>query len=527
MYATDNSGTATTTSISKTQLTGLASGTISVVKSTDIAGNETVSTTTLNRSNKTVTQTTDTPESSTNSVTVKVNGLVTSQTTSSNLSYSYAYDGLGRQTGVTDPRTGQSTTAYYSSGAGKKGKVQSVTDAASNTTTFDYSSSTGRKISEENALGKKTYYNYNSRNQVLALWGDVPYPTEYSYDSYGRMSTLNTYRGTSADFTQSAWPSSPGTADTTTWTYQEATGLLTAKTYADNKSVSYTYTADGKLATRTWARLDGSNPLVTSYSYDTAADLTGIAYSDSTPAVGFTYNRLGQQKTVADAVGSRTFGYNSTLQLTSETINGIYNKVISRSYDTLGRSSGMNIGTEYDVDYGYDTYGRFSTVTNGNDTFTYSYLANSNLIQFITYPSTISVTKSYESNRDLVTSVENKYGQTTISKYDYSNDDLGRRTAMGKSGTAFSQADTISYGYNDKSEVTSAVAQNRTTFNYLYNFDNLGNRRTSTSSETGTPVQTAYTANSLNQYSLINDGNAKTPAYDFDGNMTSDGGNWT
>jgi len=126
-----------------------------------------------------------------------------------------------------------------------------------------------------------------------------------------------------------------------------------------------------------------------------------------------------------------------------------------------------------------------------------------------------------------VTSVENKYGQTTISKYDYSNDDLGRRTAMGKSGTAFSQADTISYGYNDKSEVTSAVAQNRTTFNYLYNFDNLGNRRTSTSSETGTPVQTAYTANSLNQYSLINDGNAKTPAYDFDGNMTSDGGNWT
>ena len=61
---------------------------------------------------------------------------------------------------------------------------------------------------------------------------------------------------------------------------------------------------------------------------------------------------------------------------------------------------------------------------------------------------------------DLVTSIENKYGNTTISKYDYFNDDLGRRTAMGKSGTAFNQADTIAYGYDDKSRVTSAVATN-------------------------------------------------------------------
>ena len=76
----------------------------------------------------------------------------------------------------------------------------------------------------------------------------------------------------------------------------------------------------------------------------------------------------------------------------SESITGIYNKTLSRSYDSLGRSSGMNISTEYDVDYGYDTLGRFSTVTNGNDVFTYGYLTNSNLIQSITYPSSITST---------------------------------------------------------------------------------------------------------------------------------------
>lgn len=136
----------------------------------------------------------------------------------------------------------------------------------------------------------------------------------------------------------------------------------------------------------------------------------------------------------------------------------------------------MNISTEYDVDYAYDAIGRFSSVTNGSDVFTYGYLTNSNLISSITYPNDITVTKSYESNRDLVTSIENKYGTTTISKYDYTNDDLGRRTAMGKSGTAFTQADSIAYGYNDKSEVTSAVATNQTTYDYGFSFDPIGNR---------------------------------------------------
>ena len=48
----------------------------------------------------------------------------------------------------------------------------------------------------------------------------------------------------------------------TTWTYSESNGLVTAKTDADNKSVTYTYAADGKLETRTWAR-----GVVTTYTY--------------------------------------------------------------------------------------------------------------------------------------------------------------------------------------------------------------------------------------------------------------------
>ena len=41
---------------------------------------------------------------------------------------------------------------------------------------------------------------------------------------------------------------------TTTWVYDEATGLLTDKMYDDGSAITYTYTPDGKLETRTWAR---------------------------------------------------------------------------------------------------------------------------------------------------------------------------------------------------------------------------------------------------------------------------------
>jgi RHS repeat-associated protein len=316
--------------------------------------------------------------------------------------------------------------------------------------------------------------------------------------------------------------------DITTWAYHAPTGLLTSKTYADAKAVSYTYSADGKLATRTWARfgVPPSGGLLTSYSYNAATgELTGIDYSDSTPDVVFTYNRLGQQNTVADVVGTRTFAYNAALQLSGEVIDGssggLYSKTLSRSYamsGVLGRYTGMNIGTEYTVAHCYDAYGRPGSMTAGTDTFTFAYLANSDLLSSITYPNDIASARSYESHRDLITSVENSVlsdPSVVISRYDYTNDAIGRRTAMGKTGTAFSLADLISYGYNDRSEVTSAVSANLATYDYGYEFDPIGNRITS---RRGAEAR-SYTSNNLNQYTAI-DNPAATPSYD-DGNMTS------
>ena len=46
-----------------------------------------------------------------------------------------------------------------------------------------------------------------------------------------------------------------------------------------------------------------------------------------------------------------------------------------------------------------------------------------------------------------------------ISQYDYVYDAADRRISVAKSGTAFDHADTIAYGYNNRSELTNVVTE--------------------------------------------------------------------
>ena len=73
--------------------------------------------------------------------------------------------------------------------------------------------------------------------------------------------------------------------------------------------------------------------------------------------------------------------------------------------------------------------------------------------------------------------------------------------------------DTIAYAYNNRSELTNAVAAFDSDYRYAYEFDDIGNRESS--SERGT--NSVYTANSLNQYTAVDD---FTPQFDDDGNQT-------
>jgi RHS repeat-associated protein len=336
---------------------------------------------------------------------------------------------------------------------------------------------------------------------------------------------MSTYRG-GTGWDASTWPSSPGTADTTTWAYDAATGTLTSKTDAASHAVAYTYNTRGQLATRTWAR-----GTVATYSYSsTTAEQTGISYSDSTPAIAYTYNRMGQTATVADVTGTRTFAYSTTTTaLTSETLPSYFDsRVLTRKYDTtttgaLGRNVGFTLsgasgsGTDSDVSYGYDATGRFSGLStpSSGPSFTYGFTTNSNLVASITDTSGWTETNTYEAHRNLLTGINGQYGTTSKAQFAYTHDALGRRATVVDSGEIFARyvnsGLATHYTYNDRSEVTGAQSYYGTSatdtsypvaargFNYA--FDNIGSRTSSSviGADASDVQTTTYANNNLNQ----------------------------
>ncbi|CAN5259350.1 hypothetical protein BH23VER1_BH23VER1_32580 [soil metagenome] len=120
---------------------------------------------------------------------------------------------------------------------------------------------------------------------------------------------------------------------------------------------------------------------------------------------------------------------------------------------------------------------------------------------------------------------------THSSEFDYTNDDLGRRTDMDYSGTAFTAAAGYDYFYNARGEVAvanftgAATAANRA-------YDAIGNRHPESQGHAdlatvpgagdtpGSGTRTDYTADALNQYASIT---GMSPSYDGDGNLLADG----
>ena len=531
-YATASSSTATQVSKVETQLGGFSAAgggytRLARTDSYDIFGNVTTTYTEVASYGKMAVTTTVAPNSSINPVQTAYNGLLVSSKDTAGVTMTYGYDALGRQITSTDPRTGTTTTAYVSGTS----QVYTVTDPASIVqATYTYDSA-GRVATVTNALSKVCRYEYTSRNEKYHVWGDTDYPVEYAYDSYGRQTTMKTYRGGSG-WTGSTWPTSTaGTVDTTTWAYQSSTGNILSKTDASGKVVSYTYNRTNQLATRQWARTISGTPITTTYSYDSSTrELTGVSYNDSlTPSLTYTYNRLGQAATVADIAGTRTFNYNlsGTLELSSEDLPSYFNtRRISYGYDTTGsgtkgRPISLGLGTSSNstanqtVTYGYDGYGRINSVAanaSGYTSYTYgySYASNSNLVASVTN-STLSYTdtRTYDAFHDWTDNRTTTISSTTKAAFAYSQDNMGRTTQVAKTGELYNRYGngteglTTYYGYDDLSQLTSEVTKVGTGSTVLtgrndsaYAYDSIGNR----SSRTHNSNSVNYTANSLNQY---------------------------
>ena len=108
---------------------------------------------------------------------------------------------------------GNATTNAYDA----LGRLSSATDPTGATTRYVYDAM-GRTAAVTNALGVATVYEYDLKGNKTYEGGGT-YPVTYVYDAYNSLTNMTTYR---AEGLQNG--------DTTTWLYDEATGLLLAKT---------------------------------------------------------------------------------------------------------------------------------------------------------------------------------------------------------------------------------------------------------------------------------------------------------
>nr|WP_246459235.1 RHS repeat-associated core domain-containing protein [Puniceicoccus vermicola] len=454
----------------------------------------------------------------------------------------YTHDLWNRTATSVDSRTGTTTYAYFDNDQpsqvtapdpdGGSGSLSALV------TSYEYDD-LGRTTEVTLPDSSVVYTEYTDRGEVAKTWGSQQFPVEYTYDAQGRMATMTTWQ----DFNPGTGIGVSGDA-ITIWEYDVQRGWLVRKEYDDGKGTDYTYTDAGRLATRTWER-----GVVTTYGYDDAGRQTSVDYSDSTDDIAYTYDRLGQPKTITDATGTRTFDYNAELRLETEELDASYfdDRILTRLYQdgtsgtVAGRNGGFSLGIAADPDhdlsvgYSYDSAGRLSTVSDGTDTFTYGYLANTPGMLAETEGPAHTASYTYEPGRNALTIVENEETVgtlSTVSQYSYRYDALGRRTDRVDEGSAFAQASLYDWTYDDRGQVTTAdrylgtdpdspgasVAAATDSFDY----DFIGNRLTSTF---GTASQRSYTVDSLNQYTGITNPSAG-PAHDVDGNMTYDGVGW-
>lgn len=426
-----------------------------------------------------------------------VNGLLMAETQPGVTgAITHTYDGLERRVTTTDPRSGTVKWDYL-----PDGRLNWTKDAGNNQTSYAYypadSIGAGRVQTITHPDTTTTTYEYDAQGRVTLQGGTSGYPVGYEYDQWGKMKKMKTWRDPAGD------------PDVTTWLNDPVLGVL-EKTDAANETVSYSYLTGGALHTRTWAR-----NLTTTYGYDDAGRLDSVDYSDATPDVSTTYDRLSRPQTITDGSGSRTQTYDGPAgawdKLTYAADSTLGAVSVERGFDVQMREDELQVvqGGQPIASTGLTYHagtGRIASISHGGSTATYDWTSTvAGLPVGISYNGaglTGTRTPDAEGRLDKIAW---SIGNADVLSHDYTLDNRGRRTAATREdGTHWD------YGYNARGEVTSA-AQERADDTLLpgrgfgYAFDAIGNRtQASVTFATPPPLQaTTYTPNALNQYTTI------------------------
>jgi len=330
----------------------------------------------------------------------------------------------------------------------------------------------GNRTAVTNALGEVVESDFDVFGNIVAMRG-ATYPVEMDYDTENRRVALRTTRD-------------GVTWDETRWTYDAATGLLSSKTYADNSTVTYTYTPDNLPLRTTYASGRWKENM-----YDERRKVVAVEYSDGETA-SLTHDAYLNEIAFSNDVAAANLNRNVKGDCTNDTaVVGNESKTIERKFDTFRRLIESD-GSIYD----YNVDGLLVSISNDIAFVEYAYTPDHLDAGYsLTLSNGVVFTRSIVRDgyrRSLLTNISGVANGVGVGSLAYSYDALNRPATRNN--------DT--FGYNARSEVSSA---NVSGVSSTYGYDEIGN-------------STNWTANCLNQYTQF--------VYDFDGNMTQCG-DWT
>ena len=416
---------------------------------------------------------------------------------------SYTYDSHGRMHKVTDARNGTTTYGYTNSDQ----VITVITPASgggvSSQTTITHYDNMLRPDYVTQPDGTTVSSVYLLTGELGLQYGFRTYPVAYSYDYAGRMQTMTNW----GNFGSFAYPR------VTTWNYDDQRGWLNKKTYPNantgepsNDGPSYTYTPAGRLKTRNWVR-----GVTSTYNWDAVGSLINTIYSDSTPGVTNVYDRLGRISAVSSGGMTETLTYNLANELLSESFSGgvLNGLVVTNGYDAKLRRTSLaalaGATPLVTTTYGYDNASRLQTVSDGSNSATYTYLANSPLVSQIAFKqgntTRMTTIKQYDYLNRLkqISSVPSAAGVLPLS-YNYNYNLANQRTKNTLADGSFweYQYDTLGQVTNGVKHFADGTLVPGQSFGYL--FDDIGNRQqTMIGGGTNAMRVASYGVNNLNQ----------------------------
>jgi RHS repeat-associated protein len=339
------------------------------------------------------------------------NAPVTSPKVCSGAGDTFAYDALGRLTQTTHSDSTAIITTY--------------TGRAAQTTDEGNGSSKVSRIVQQDSLGHSSVCEVYGGAALLGSGGTpadcgldivgTGFLTSYSYDTLGNMTTV----------IQGGLPRA--------YAY-DSLSRLTSETTPEAGTVSYSYSADSLVASRTRpaANLNNaSTTWTTKYGYDELHRLTNKSYSSSdptnspinTPSPTFNYD----EGSVWNIALSNTIG-----RLSSETVGSPLIAEQIFSYDVMGRpvfngqctpyNCNASPFTPYGLGYQYDLLGMMTSGTNGvGVTFGYAHNIAGRLtgmtssINDATHPATLLSSANYSPSQVTDTLGNGVVEQTTFS----------------------------------------------------------------------------------------------------------------